>query len=299
MKLAVLMSTYNGEQYIKQQLQSIWDQTCDCDVAVYVRDDGSSDSTQAILQEYADQGLLHWYTGENLRPAKSFLHLLQNCPDHDFYAFADQDDVWAPEKLQSGINLIKEAKGPAFSFANARLVDRDLNDLGRSVYRTAPHTGLPTISCAGGILGCTMVFNHALAQLIKNAPMPQALIMHDFYLAIVCALAGGQIFYDHTPRMGYRQHGGNVIGVSRSKFAAVKNRLKTVTKKAPVSVGSQATSVLELYPHLGTAADRQWMKRLSNRCFFSRLAVACSRKPRFISKNQSLTLRLAILLGNR
>ena len=299
MNIAVLMSSYNGKQYIKQQIQSILDQKCDLEVDIYVRDDGSTDGTREILQQYAQEGVLHWYTGENLKPAKSFMDLLSHCPQHDFYAFCDQDDYWKPEKLQAGTDLIRDITVPAFSFANARLVDRDLKDLGRSVYRTTPHTDLPTISCAGGILGCTMVLNHALAELFRTKPVPEKLIMHDFYVALVCALAGGEIRYDPTPRMLYRQHGNNVIGVSRNKLTALKNRMKTISKKAPVSIGAQARSVLELYPTLGSKQEQNWLKLLSDRRFFSRLSVACSRKPRFISKNQSLTLRLAILLGNR
>lgn len=299
MNIAVLMSSYNGKQYIKQQIQSILDQKCDLDVDIYVRDDGSTDGTKEILQQYADEGVLHWYTGENLKPAKSFMDLLLHCPEHDFYAFCDQDDFWEPEKLQAGTDLIRDITGPAFSFANARLVDQQLQDLGRSVYRAPVKTDFETISCAGGILGCTMVLNHALAALFRTKSMPEKLIMHDFYVALVCALAGGEIFYDHTPRMLYRQHGNNVIGVSRSKTAAIKNRIKTICKKAPTSVGDQAASVLALYPDLGDADRQRWLKRLANRRFFSRLGIACSRKLHIATRNQSFTVRLAILFGSR
>lgn len=293
------MSSYNGTQYIKQQIQSILDQNCDFEVNIFVRDDNSTDGTQDILQQYADQGLLHWYTGENLKPAKSFLDLLKSCPEHDFYAFCDQDDHWKPEKLQAATDLIKDVTGPAFSFANAHLVDQQLDDYGRNVYRLPINTTFETISCAGGILGCTMVINHALAQLIRTKPMPEKLIMHDFYIALICALAGGEIRYDHTPRIHYRQHSNNVVGISCSKTEAIKNRLNKIFKKSPISVSDQAQSILTLYPDLGTPAQQKWLRRLSNRTFFSRLGIACSGKLHLATKNQGLTVRLAILFGSR
>ena len=117
MKLAVLMSTYNGSKYLRQQLESILNQVCDCEIDIWVRDDGSSDDTLKILREYAAFGRLRWYTGENLKPARSFLDLVKHCPGYDYYAFSDQDDVWYPNKLRDGIDRIKNQCGPAMSFA--------------------------------------------------------------------------------------------------------------------------------------------------------------------------------------
>lgn len=299
MKLAVLMSTYNGEQYLCAQLDSILAQQTDFAFDIWVRDDGSKDSTREILQRYADEGKLQWYTGENLRPARSFMDLLLHCPGYDYYAFADQDDHWLPEKLAAGVKKLAGISGPAFSFANATLVDQDLNSLGRDVYKACPTLSFPALSVAGGILGCTMILNRELAELLSARPRPEILVMHDFYVAQVCLLAGGTVVYDQTPRMYYRQHGNNVVGVSRSKLAAIKDRLRTVTKPVSVTVGQQARAVLDAYPELGEPAQRRWLERLADRRFFARLGVACSFKTRYTSRNQSITLRLALLLGNR
>ncbi|MBQ4399872.1 MAG: glycosyltransferase, partial [Alphaproteobacteria bacterium] len=107
----VLMSTYNGEKYLKTQLDSILAQQ-GVNVQILVRDDGSSDGTLPILQAYAAQGKLTYYTGPNLKPAKSFMDLIYNAPQADFYAFADQDDYWLPEKLICAVNKLKH---PAYS----------------------------------------------------------------------------------------------------------------------------------------------------------------------------------------
>ena len=104
-KVLVLMSTYNGEQYLQQQINSIITQK-NVEVELIVRDDGSTDKTIDILKDYQQKGLLSYYAGENLKPQYSFLHLLRHAPECKYYAFADQDDVWLEDKLYSGIKEI-------------------------------------------------------------------------------------------------------------------------------------------------------------------------------------------------
>ena len=179
MRLAVLLSSYNGEKFIARQLDSILSQQGEFALELIVRDDGSTDATCAILQEYADAGKLRWYTGENLKPAKSFLHLLQNAPGYDYYAFCDQDDYWHPGKLCAALDTIKHCTGPAIACANARLVDGELNPLGRNVYKRPPRTDFYSLLVGSNIIGCTMVFNQAAARLVQEKPLPEEIFMHD------------------------------------------------------------------------------------------------------------------------
>lgn len=83
------MSTYNGEKYLSEQIESILRQDCDAEISLIVRDDGSSDKTTEILDEYKEKELLTWFQGENVRPAKSFWQLIKSNPGYDYYAFAD------------------------------------------------------------------------------------------------------------------------------------------------------------------------------------------------------------------
>lgn len=299
MKIAVLMSSYNGEKYIHEQIDSILAQKLDMQIDLWVRDDGSTDATKQILQEYEDAGCLRWYSGENKRSAHSFWDLILHCPGYDYYAFADQDDYWDPNKLQNGIDSIRDLNVPALSFANALLVDQDLTSLGRNVYKSCPPLDFWTLSCAGGILGCTIVFNRALATLIQSRPMPDKIIMHDFYIALICSLAGGTICYNNVSQMRYRQHGNNVVGVSRSKLSALKNRFKTVFRHPSVTIGQQAHTLLVQYPSLGTSAQQAWLKKLADYRVWNRVCLAGSTKTRYPNCNKSITLRLAILFGNR
>ena len=301
MKLVVLMSTYNGERFLCQQIESILNQSCECQVDLWVRDDGSTDGTHAILDSYANAGKLHWYTGENLKPAKSFLNLIQHCPGYDFYAFADQDDYWYLDKLQKGVAQIKGSSGPALCCANARLVDGTLQPLGRDVYRIPPHVDFYSVTCGGGLMGCTMVINKELARLIQNKPLPQELIMHDFYLAVVCTLHDGIIMYDDAAYMDYRQHGSNVVGSSWRKIDALKNRIHILTAKNPNTLDKMADSICRNYPDAPNQEKLRWLKGVSQyrESVFRALKLAADPKPAYNSLNMAVTLRLAFMLRNR
>lgn len=301
MKLAVLMSTYNGECFLAQQIESILRQVCDFQVDLWVRDDGSEDRTHSILEKYALTGKLHWYTGKNMKPARSFLDLIQHCPGYDYYAFADQDDYWYPDKLQKGVDQIKGSSGPALSCANARLVDGALQPLGRDVYRVPPHVDFYSVTCSGGLMGCTMVFNRELAQLIQEKPLPQELIMHDSYLAVVCTLHNGMIVYDDAAYMDYRQHGSNVVGSSWKKTDALKNRIHILTVKNPNTLDKMADSICRNYPDAPNQEKLRWLKGVSQyrKSVFRALKLAADPKPAYNSLNMAVTLRLAFLLRNR
>lgn len=295
------MSSYNGEKFIRQQIDSILAQEGDFQLSLWVRDDGSSDSTRQILQELADAGKLQWYHGENLKPAKSFLDLVNRCPGYDYYAFADQDDYWHPDKVQKGLALLQGKDCPAMSFANARLVDGQLESLGRNVYNRIPQRDFYSVVIGGGILGCTVVFNEQLASLLRTYNRPDKLIMHDSYTAILCTLFDGEILFDPQPHMDYRQHGNNVIGTQWTKKDALKERLGRITKPEPVSIADMAQGILDQNPNPRDPEKLQWLRTVAS--YRSRLgrtlSLALSRKPHYNSRNMEITMRLAILFRNR
>lgn len=300
MRIAVLLSTYNGEAYLQAQLESILAQQGDLDLDIHVRDDGSQDGTCAILDRYAREGKLTWYTGENLRPAKSFLDLVRKCTGYDAYAFCDQDDVWYPQKLQWAAEHLCTHAEPCLYFADARLVDRTGQSLGRNLYRHRPCYDFYSLVCAPNVLGCTCVFNEALARLLRRAE-PESPIMHDCYAASVCALFDGSILFDDRVCMDYRQHGTNVVGASHDPWAAVKDRLRRLVKQEPVSIARQAQSLLQGYPEIAETEKGVFLRKVAccRDSFFNALALACSRKFRCASVNMGLTVRLATLLRKR
>ena len=301
MKAAVLMSSYNGEKYIREQIDSILNQEGSFQLELWVRDDGSTDGTKDILKQYEKEKKLRWYTGDNLKPAYSFLDLICHCPGYDFYAFADQDDDWMPDKLQVGIEKIAELDEPALYCANAELVDDTLQFLGRNVYKQTPKTDIYTLACAGGLLGCTMIFNRKLAELIQNHEQPKQLMMHDFYLALICASVRGVIKYDDSVHMKYRQHEKNVVGVSHGIWGAVKSRWNDITTKPQVGIDRQAAEAVRIYRQDIGRNESDWLIKVSKYrdSFWNRLGLACSLKTIYINRNMSVKLRLSILFGNR
>lgn len=301
MRIAVLMSTYNGEDYLHEQINSILLQNGNFQLDLWVRDDGSKDNTHSILQKYAEDNKLTWYTGKNLGPMHSFMDLIHHCKGYDYYAFSDQDDYWLPDKLLRGISFLSNRRGPTLYFSNAQVVDRALNDLDRKVYKKRPKLDFYTLTCAGGLLGCTMVFNKKLAEKIQEKAMPSKIVMHDFYLSLVCLAIGGIILYDELPSVKYRQHGKNVVGVSHGFSDKVKARLKSVVDKPSISISDQAKCLLELYISDMNRDQIEWLNSVSNyrKSTKLRIRMACSLKVRYINLNMGLKNRIAILLGNR
>ena len=301
MRVAVLMSTYNGENYMKEQIESILNQRGNFELDLWVRDDGSTDATKKILMQYEIEKKLHWYEGRNLKPALSFMDLIKHCENYDYYAFADQDDYWMPDKLWTGIMQIKDIKTPSLYCSNAELVDDNLKSLGRDVYKCDPKTDIYTLACAGGLLGCTMIFNCALAQMIQNYSIPERLVMHDFYIALVCVAVKGSIRYDEDSYMLYRQHENNVVGVSYGFLNKITSRCRDIVTREKNGIDSQAEQILKIYGSRIGKEEKRWLEKISGyrRNLFTRLELAASFKTRYMNKNMAVKLRMAILLGNR
>lgn len=303
--MAVLMSTYNGGKFLRQQINSVLAQKGVPAVELWVRDDGSTDDTKDILNSYKERGSLQWYTGQNLGPAQSFLDLVRRAPGYDWYAFADQDDFWKPDKLSRAMDCLRRAgaaqEDAALYFSNAEMVDEKLCSLGRSVYKKAPRTDFRTLACAGGCLGCTMVFSGALARAIQGKEPPARVVMHDFYVAELCCALGGRIVFDPESRMKYRQHGNNTVGVPHGLRATLANRVRAISSAGPTGIAEQAGSLTALYGVEMESGRRKWLERVARykRSFFSRLTLALSFRTRYVNLNRSLTIRCAILLGKR
>ena len=226
MKLTVLLSSFNGERYIRAQLDSLLAQSLE-GVEILVRDDGSVDGTRAILAEYAERGTLCWYTGENLGLARSFWRLLQDADDADYYAFCDQDDVWDAEKLETAVSalaLLDPAK-PALYCGNVRVTDAAMHVLAEHMVRPAP-ADYPHALLRNLAPGCTQVFNRAARELLRRYDAERLGIeLHDWtaYQLVACF---GSVVYDPEPHMYYRQHGDNAIGAHRTTAHAYLKKVR-------------------------------------------------------------------------
>lgn len=239
-KVIVLLSTYNGERYLAEQLQSLVAQKDVCS-EILVRDDGSKDSTTRILDEWQEKGLLSWYNSINLGPGKSFIDLLQNAAPGNYYAFCDQDDVWMSEKLRLTMDKMKCVElanpgKPVIIHTDMHVVDENLNIIHDSFWRSS---GLrpdvlrtfPYLCTCNSVNGCTIVMNSAARELILEKYVEHDVIIHDVISALTVAYYGGVIDYVDAPTVLYRQHSSNVVGaMAYSKSGAIKNRLKNIKK---------------------------------------------------------------------
>lgn len=234
MLINVLLSAYNGEKYIRQQLDSIFAQILPegFTLKVIVRDDGSTDGTLDILDEYCKKydGLFTYYTGENLKPARSFWHLLKNCPQADFYAFSDQDDFWYSDKLKRAIESLQAEYNqdiPLLYSSNVMVADAELNRIA-VMNAGKEYTDLGHILIYNLSNGCTQVFNNcARDEFVKYDMDRNLVIMHDRLADLITAMFG-KIIYDDRPSMLYRQHGNNVCG--EQSLGKIKSFFKRVKR---------------------------------------------------------------------
>ena len=216
-RVAVLLSSYNGESYIEEQIKSIFSQK-DVAVTLYVRDDGSLDSTVDILKKmstvYPNMML---ELASNVGFVKSFFCLLSAVPEvFDFYAFADQDDVWLPCKLSAGAEALrlKGADIAGMYCSRTEYVDASLRHLGYSPSYRRDRIGFGNALVQNIATGCTIVMNPSARKLLVDK-LPDRCLAHDWWVYLVVS-AFGFVILDEVPHIKYRQHGGNVVGVSTS-----------------------------------------------------------------------------------
>lgn len=225
-KVCVLLSTYNGEAYLSAQLESILQQSYPA-VSLYIRDDGSSDRTRYLLEQYAAaHSNIKLFFGKNIGAAQSYFWLLANADkDADYIALSDQDDVWHCDKLQRAVSWLEreEASCPLLYFSRFEIVDADLRHLALSPLAT--RLGFANALVQNQATGCTMVLNQAARMLLLSA-LPTRTIMHDWWIYLVLS-AFGKLLYDATPTLKYRQHAHNTIGASASTVEKLQRHWKS------------------------------------------------------------------------
>lgn len=229
-QVAILLSTRNGCSFLSQQLESFCAQS-HAGWQIFWRDDDSDDETQALMHGFAaGRGAgrvvdLNDHAGRRGITA-SFMELVRRAPPGRIVAFADQDDVWLPQKLARGVAALERvaADRPALYCARQVLVDSALHRIRLSLpVRDAP--GFPQAMTQNIATGCTVMLNPAAAALIA-ASHPPAETLHDWWAYLLVTASGGQVVIDQEPTVLYRQHGQNAVGVplspARRAFAAVR-----------------------------------------------------------------------------
>lgn len=225
-RMTVLMSTYNGEAWIDAQLDSLERQTWP-DLHLRIRDDGSSDGTSGRLNAFASSSRLSCEVvfGKNLGVFRSFMTLLAEAGDDSgYYAFADQDDVWLPDKCERAAFLLGQITDdiPAMVYTRLRYTDAQLRETGMSPIPT--ESGFHTALVQNQATGCTVVMNAAARRKVLES-VPEWALMHDWWCYLVVS-AFGQVIYDPHPSLLYRKHSDNVTPAAPNWATELWNRFR-------------------------------------------------------------------------
>ena len=215
----VLLASYQGARYIREQLESITRQS-HTNWTLTVSDDGSTDDTVALCEAFAREHGDHrvrLIRGPGRRSTANFMHLVRAVEPgsgNDLIAFSDQDDVWLPEKLARAVTAIGSLRlsvaQPALYAARTQLVDENLKPIGISRLPQRP-LGFGNALLQNVASGNTMVFNQPLLRLMRRVK-PEHAVLHDWTAYQVVTGCGGHMHFDPEPCLLYRQHDHNLIG---------------------------------------------------------------------------------------
>ena len=275
-KIEVLMAVYNGSAYIREQIDSILNQTYE-NWHLTISDDGSTDGTDLIADEYAakyPEQITRVYSGVRFGNARDhFMWLSENCTSR-YMLYSDQDDVFNPEKMSRLMNAMQNAERqwgrdlPILVFSDQTVVDEKLNVIEPSLMRCQKQAfdsfDYHALLIQNVVTGGAMMVNRPLCSLAVQCRSRERIIMHDWWMAATAARFGKVIYLDE-PLSLYRQHGGNSVGAKRvgsaGYIAGMMGNLRGV-REMILRKKSQAGVFEETYTALLTAEDRQFLSRM-------------------------------------
>lgn len=221
-KIDILLATYNGEKYIAEQIDSIMNQTYK-DWNLIIRDDGSTDNTTKIIEEYKrlypSKITLLKNNDKNLGASMNFSKLVEYS-NADYIMFCDQDDIWQSDKIKTTFNEMKRLENsqnnkiPLMVFSDLTIVDENLNIIAKSFWNSQKldpiiSQSLYKILAQNVVTGCTIMINKKAAK--QFFPIPTKYILHDHWVAInICKF--GKASYIDRSLIYYRQHSNNELG---------------------------------------------------------------------------------------
>lgn len=266
-KVAILLATFQGQKYLSEQLDSLLEQTYS-NWELWVSDDRSSDDTIKILNSYIEKfpiNKLNIGSG----PARGFVEnfLSLTCSTSicaDYYAYSDQDDIWIANKLETAVqrlNLLPK-NIPALYCSRTCLVDKFNNEIGYSpLFERPPSFANALIQNIGG--GNTMVFNHAARDLLHETLDFSPGISHDWWAYILVSGCGGNVIYDATPTVRYRQHDHNLVGMNFTWLARLK-RIRMLFQGRFKHWNNSNIAALQSIQYLLTPNNQQLLSQFAN-----------------------------------
>lgn len=290
-----MMSVYNGEKFLREQIDSILAQE-GVFVRLIVRDDGSQDATIDSLRSYGER--IEIIAGPNLGAAHGFIEVAFASPmDADYYAFSDADDVWLPRKLISAIHMIESMTGPAAVVSRMQVTDEGLSPLNLSFRPSGFSFENALVQCV--LSGAASLFNRPMFEILREH-RPSAIVMHDAWLYLI-ASAFGTIVYQDEPHVLYRQHGAQVYGAGGFQGSKVtwRRRIQSLLGNgAPYR--EQAAEFIRVYGARLQPNHREVAARFVAHpsSLGRRVMFAASPRLKFTSRKSEVLYRLRAMLGS-
>ncbi|KIL38721.1 hypothetical protein SD70_24645 [Gordoniibacillus kamchatkensis] len=251
----ILLSTFNGEKYLPDLLQSLEAQTFR-EWKLIIRDDGSTDETISILQKFKNnsgRSVEIIESDANLGPCKSFLTLLKYS-EANYVMFCDQDDVWLPHKIQFLLNIAKNEElkynnKPLLVHSDLIVTDRNNSIISQSFWKyqniNPKRKKLNELLVQNNVTGCSLIINRKLADLVCTSDI--GIIMHDWWIAIIAA-ALGEIIYTNNKTIMYRQHSNNDTGAHL--FFSIKHMKTKLINRSLISSVIRTIEQAQIFLHL-------------------------------------------------
>ena len=239
-KIAILIATYNGEKYIKQQLDSLLKQTYH-EWKAYIHDDGSIDRTVEIIEQYVQKYPSRFIIIEGPSTGgacSNFMYLFRNV-EADYYMCCDQDDYWLPDKIRQTFAVMKKIQGegskPCLVHTDLKVADAELEIISESMDRYQKlhscDSAIGHLVVQNTVTGCTMMVNRKLRDMLLLPIDNRHLIMHDWWAGMIAAQFG-KIKYLDIATILYRQHENNCVGAKELNFRMMLIKLKRAEREA-------------------------------------------------------------------
>lgn len=225
-KVDILLATYNGEKYIREQIESILNQTHK-EFRLLISDDGSKDGTHQILEEYKnkDNRIEIFVQKENLGVVKNFEFLLGKV-ENRYYMFSDQDDIWKENKIEKSLEKIEE--GFDLVYTDLEVVDENLNVTYSSYWKLKgiynkikKYNNFEALYLNNFVTGCTIISKKELINSFMPLPNTSKYVLHDYWISLILS-QNEKIAYIEEPLIKYRQHKNNKVG-SKKKSDELKS----------------------------------------------------------------------------
>ena len=301
--IAVLLSSYNGENFVAQQLESILNQKTNYSFKIFVRDDGSKDTTLRILKKFSlNHKNIEIIAGKNKGYVASFFELLKisYLQGYSWFAFSDQDDYWLPNKLQDAVDKIKPYDHEPVLYGSKSLVtDEKLLSTGKTTQTKKKNINFYNTAIQNILPGHGQVINKRLAKIIlKYTGNTAQIYSQDLWISTVASVTG-KVIFDDQPHTLYRMHSGNQLGYGKGKIQWILDHISRLRQKESNKIAKQLNYFIKCYFSFLSLEEKEEMKKFfsSQKHVMNRILYATHTRLYRQRKSETQIFKLLYILG--